>query len=54
MGSTIKHSDKSKDIIVPNNELKRKGWANALKEMQKNGDDELLIPDVFEDEDFTD
>ena len=25
-------------------------WAKQSKEMHKNGDDKLLIPDVFEDE----
>jgi antitoxin MazE len=30
----------------------RQGWAEAFKKMHENGDDELLIPDVFEDEVF--
>ena len=30
----------------------RKGWAEAFREMAKNGDDELIIPDIFEDEDL--
>ena len=30
----------------------RQGWAEAFKKMHEDGDDELLIPDVFEDEDF--
>lgn len=30
----------------------RKGWEKAFKKMQENGDDQLLIPDVFEDENF--
>lgn len=30
----------------------RKGWAEAFKEMQEAGEDKLLIPDVFEDEEF--
>jgi len=33
---------------------KRLGWAEAFKEMALNGDDELVIPDVFEDERFDD
>lgn len=41
-------------IISPVEEQKRKGWAEAFQEMAKNGDDELVIPDVFEDEDFSD
>lgn len=30
----------------------RNGWSEAFKEMNNNGDDELLIPDVFEDEEI--
>ncbi|KAB4875418.1 AbrB/MazE/SpoVT family DNA-binding domain-containing protein, partial [Bacteroides thetaiotaomicron] len=30
------------------------GWAEAAKRAHENGDDELLIPDVFEDEKFED
>lgn len=30
----------------------RKGWSEAFKEMHEAGEDELLIPDVFEDESF--
>lgn len=28
----------------------RKGWEKAFREMSKNGDDNLLIKDVFDDE----
>jgi antitoxin MazE len=28
----------------------RKGWEKAFMDMHANGDDKLLIPDVFEDE----
>ena len=41
-------------IISPVEDQKRKGWADAFKEMAKNGDDQLLLPDVFDDEDTTD
>jgi len=41
-------------VISPIKEQKRIGWAEAFQEMAKNGDDELLIPDVFEEEDFKD
>lgn len=37
-------------ISVHQNE-KRKGWADAFKEMAANCDDELVIPDVFDDDD---
>jgi len=44
----------NKIVISPADNDKRKGWADAFKKMAENGDDELLIPDVFEDEDFKD
>jgi len=40
-------------ISAPDNE-KRKGWDEAFKEMARNGDDQLVIPDVFGDEEMTD
>lgn len=30
----------------------RKGWGEAFQRMHENGDDLLLIDDVFEDENF--
>ena len=30
----------------------RKGWENAFKEMNENGDDQLLFDDIFEEENF--
>jgi antitoxin MazE len=41
-------------VISPVESQKRKGWAEAFKEMAKNGDDKLAIPDVFEDENLDD
>lgn len=38
-------------ILKPKSEP-RKGWDKAFKKMHKNGDDQLLINDVFEDENF--
>ena len=38
-------------ILKPKN-TPRKGWAEAFKKMHENGDDKLLIDDVFEDENF--
>jgi hypothetical protein len=32
----------------------RKNWAKEFEKMHKNGDDELMMPDVFEDEIFED
>jgi antitoxin MazE len=39
-------------IVLKPIKTPRQGWAEAFKKMHENGDDELLIPDVFEDEDF--
>lgn len=30
----------------------RKGWDEAFKKMHENGDDQLLMDDIFEDENF--
>jgi len=38
-------------ILKPKSEP-RKGWEKAFKKMHKNGDDQLLMNDVFEDENF--
>ena len=38
-------------VLKPKSKL-RKNWAEAFKRMHENGDDELLIDDVFEDEIF--
>jgi antitoxin MazE len=40
-------------LTAPQN-AKRKGWAEAFKEMAAKGDDQLVMPDVFNDEDVTD
>ena len=37
-------------IVIKPLSRPRKGWEKAFKEMSKNGDDRLLINDVFEDE----
>ena len=38
-------------ILKPKN-TPRKGWEKSFKKMNENGDDQLLINDVFEDESF--
>jgi antitoxin MazE len=38
-------------ILKPKTEP-RKGWEKAFKKMHEDGDDQLLIDDVFEDETF--
>ncbi len=37
-------------IIIRPIKKVREGWDEAFKSMRENKDDELLIPDVFEDE----
>ncbi len=37
-------------IIMKSSKKPREGWAEAFRQMHKNGDDKLLIEDVFEDE----
>ncbi|GAB4245680.1 MAG: AbrB/MazE/SpoVT family DNA-binding domain-containing protein [Saprospiraceae bacterium] len=32
----------------------REGWEDAFREMHQNGEDQLLIDDLFEDEDLED
>ena len=39
-------------IIIKPLSRPRKGWEKAFKEMNANGDDKLLIDDIFEDENF--
>jgi antitoxin MazE len=41
--------DKGQIIIKPLSRP-RKGWEKAFKEMNANGDDKLIINDIFEDE----
>ncbi|NOX86930.1 MAG: AbrB/MazE/SpoVT family DNA-binding domain-containing protein [Chlorobi bacterium] len=39
-------------IIIKPISQPRKDWEPAFKEMNENGDDQLLFDDVFEDENF--
>lgn len=38
-------------VLKPKNEP-RVGWEKAFQKMHENGDDQLLINDIFEDETF--
>ncbi len=42
----MKEETKNTEILKP----PRKGWEEDFKRMHENGDDELLIEDIFEDE----
>ena len=37
-------------IIIKPKTAPRKGWEKSFKKMHENGDDQLSVPDVFEDE----
>jgi len=39
-------------IILKPKQEPRKGWEDAFKKMHEDGDDQLLLNDVFEDEDL--
>ena len=39
-------------IAIKAKQEPRKGWEKAFKKMSENGDDKLLINDVFDDENF--
>lgn len=39
-------------IILKPKSIPRKNWDVAFQEMHKNGDDKVLINDVFDDENF--
>lgn len=39
-------------IIIKPKAEPRKGWEKAFKKMHENGDDQLLMPDVFDNETF--
>lgn len=39
-------------IILKPKTKARKGWEKSFKKMHENGDDKLLVSDVFKDEDF--
>lgn len=39
-------------IVLKPVEHPRKGWGKAFKKMHENGDDQLLMDDVFAEENF--
>ncbi len=43
--------EKGRIILKPSTQP-RKGWEKTFQTMHANGDDQLLIDDVFSDEDF--
>lgn len=50
IGDTVNIKMKDNFIIIEPISKPRTNWAKSFKEMRKNGDDELLIQDIFEEE----
>lgn len=50
IGDTVNLRMEEDYIIIEPISKPRKGWAQSFKEMRKNGHDELLIDDIFEEE----
>ncbi|MBK8391974.1 MAG: AbrB/MazE/SpoVT family DNA-binding domain-containing protein [Saprospiraceae bacterium] len=50
IGDTVNMRMEDKFIIIEPISKPRTDWAKSFKEMRKNGHDELLIDDIFEDE----
>lgn len=52
IGDTIELILEKGYIILKPKVEPRKSWEKAFKKMHENGDDQLLMDDVFEDENF--
>ena len=52
IGKSIELIFEEDHIVLKPKTTPRKGWDKAFKKMHKNGDDKLLINDVFKDENF--
>ncbi len=50
IGDTVNMRLEENFIIIEPISKPRSNWAKAFQEMRKNGDDELLIGDIFEEE----
>ena len=50
IGDTVNMRMEENFIIIEPISKPRTGWAKSFKEMRKNGHDELLIDDIFEEE----
>ena len=52
VGDTLELILEKGRIILKPKSAPRKGWEKSFKQMKANGDDQLLIDDVFEDDVF--
>ena len=39
-------------LVIKPKKIPRQGWEKAFKKMNEHGDDNLLLPDIFDDENF--
>ena len=54
LGEEIEIALEGRSIVITSGRDPREGWAEAAREIVAAGEDKLLIPDVFEDEDLGD
>lgn len=52
IGDTLEMVLEKERIILKPKSVPRKGWEEFFKQMHRNGDDTLLIDDIFEEETF--
>ncbi|WP_026950559.1 AbrB/MazE/SpoVT family DNA-binding domain-containing protein [Algoriphagus mannitolivorans] len=50
IGEKVELILEDEQIILKPIKAPREGWEEAFKKMHEEGDDQLMIPDVFEDE----
>lgn len=50
IGNSVEVEMREDGIVLRPVRKPRDGWEEAFRQMHQNGDDRLLIPDVFEDE----
>jgi antitoxin MazE len=51
-GESVELILEKNQLVIKPTSMPREGWEKAFKEMHDNGDDQLLIDDVFDDEGF--
>lgn len=52
IGNAVEISLKKDYFVVKPKKEVRKGWEKAFKKMHESKDDKLIIPDIFDDENF--
>ncbi|WP_420148761.1 AbrB/MazE/SpoVT family DNA-binding domain-containing protein [Spirosoma sp.] len=50
IGNSVEVEMRENELVLRSVRKPREGWEDAFKQMHENGDDRLLIPDVFADE----